>query len=272
MSEADAVARSESPATVDSLAADLRTLGLREQMTVIVHVSLSALGWVCGGPQALIGALQGVLTDEGTLVMPAFSGGNGEPSRWRNPPVPETWWQTIRDHMPAFDTKATPTRALGETAELFRTMPGVLRSVHPSCSFAAWARHAGAVTLDHRLDSSLGEGSPLARIYDLDGHVLLLGVGHGSNSSLHLSEYRADWPGRKIVQQGGALKTGNARQWATWHDVETDSDDFAEIGCAFEAANVDSVARGRVGAGEARLMSQRAVVDFGAEWMSQHRK
>lgn len=55
---------------------------------------------------------------------------------------------------------------------------------------------------DHSLDDALGEGSPLARVYDLDGQVLLLGVGHDNNTSLHLAEYRAEFPGRRWEGQG----------------------------------------------------------------------
>jgi aminoglycoside 3-N-acetyltransferase len=272
MSEADAIARSREPATTESLARDLRALGLAPGMTVITHVSLSALGWVCGGPQALIAAIQEVLTDEGTLVMPAFSGGNSEPSLWENPPVPPEWWQTVRDHMPAYDPRATSTRALGITCELFRTMPGVKRSNHPALSFAAWGRYARAITMDHRIDSGTGDDSPLARIYDLHGHVLLLGVNHRSNSSLHLSETRANWPSRRIVENGAAVMIGEMRQWVTWQDLDFDSDDFAEIGRDYEDAASGALRVGAIGAGEGRLMPQRDIVDFGVEWMSQNRR
>jgi len=54
---------------------------------------------------------------------------------------------------------------------------------------------------DHGLDDPR-ENSPLARVYDRDGDVLLLGVGHDSNTSLHLAEHRADFPrGRRRVRR-----------------------------------------------------------------------
>jgi aminoglycoside 3-N-acetyltransferase len=91
------------PRTVDSLAADFSALGMRPGMTVIVHSSMRSIGWICGGPVAVILALERILTPEGTLVMPAHSGDLSDPAKWQYPPVPESWWQPIRDTMPAFD-------------------------------------------------------------------------------------------------------------------------------------------------------------------------
>lgn len=99
MSEADATARSPAPRTRDSLTADVRPLGLEAGMTVLVHSSLSSLGWVNGGPVAVVQALMDVITADGTIVMPSHAGLSG-PAVWENPPVPESWWQVIRDTMP----------------------------------------------------------------------------------------------------------------------------------------------------------------------------
>lgn len=95
-SEGQVIQKSKMPGTVDSLQADFTVLGVESGMVLLVHSSLSALGWVNGGAVAVIIALQNVLGSTGTLVMPAHSTGLTDPSGWENPPVPRSWWHSIR--------------------------------------------------------------------------------------------------------------------------------------------------------------------------------
>jgi aminoglycoside 3-N-acetyltransferase len=275
MSEGATIAASTAPATVESLREDLRALGVTAGLTLLVHSSLSALGWVNSGPEAVIAALEAALGPEGTLVMPAHSSGLSEPSHWQNPPVPPEWWPTIRATMPAYDPTLTVTRGMGAIAECFRKRAGVRRSSHPHHSFAAWGRQAEAATRDHPLVPSLGDGSPLARVYDLDGWVLLLGVGHANNTSLHLAEYRAGLPGARHIQQGAPVRVDGERRWLTFEDLDLNDEDFPALGDAF-ARETGLERRGPVGTrrerATARLMPQRALVDFGVEWLRENRR
>jgi aminoglycoside 3-N-acetyltransferase len=269
MGEFNSIKSSEHPATVTSLIADLAALGLKPGMTVLVHSSLSSMGWVCGGAVAVILALEKVLHPGGTLVMPTHSGDLSDPAQWQNPPVPELWWQVIRDTMPAYDPDLTPTHQMGIIPETFRKQRHVIRSAHPQVSFAAWGANAQQVIDHHTLDFIMGEGSPLARIYDLDGWVLLLGVGHANNTSLHLAEYRANWPGKQIIPQGAPVMVNGERQWVTFTDVNTDSSDFAVLGDAFNEA--EQPRRGRIAYADALLIRQRPLVDFAVQWMETNR-
>lgn len=255
MSELDAVLRTSEPATVESLRRDLTALGVRDTDVLLVHSSLSALGWICGGAVAVVEALRSVV---GTLVMPSFTGHLTDPAYWQNPPVPEEWWDTIRARSPAYDD-TTPTRMMGAIVERFRALPGVVRSSHPHASFVSDAEE---IVARHELDNALGEGSPLARLYERGARVLLLGVGFDRNSSFHLAEYRATWPGKRSHTQGAPMRNG----WVTFEDVVTEADDFPTIGAA-----MPGVTRGRVACADALLFSQRVCVDFAVEWMNANR-
>ena len=261
------IAASAAPVTRPEIAGDLHALGVRSGSVLLVHASLSSLGWVVGGAPTVAAALLDALGPEGTLVVPAHSGGNSDPAGWVAPPVPEAWWPVIRAHMPAFDPAVTRTLGIGVLPEVVRTWPGALRSDHPQASFAAVGPAAAEITADHALDSGFGDRSPLARIEALDGDVLLLGSTHGSNSSLHLAEHRVPDPPR--VTSGAAVMTPEGRRWVEWEDVVADEGDFEALGEAFDATG--AVRIGPVGRAEARLMRQRDLVAFGAGWIAEHR-
>jgi aminoglycoside 3-N-acetyltransferase len=262
--ERAAIDQADAPRTRTSLAADLRALGMAPGMTLLVHSSLSALGWVAGGPVAVIQALMDVVTPYGTLVMPAFTSDNSDPAMWSRPPVPAAWVSLIRENMPAYEPAISSTRMMGRIAELFRTWPGALRSDHPQSSFAAWGRHAEAITREHALEGGLGDASPLARIYALDGSVLLLGVGFGNNTSFHLSEYRAGSSPWALT--GAAMLENGQRVWKTYREVDWNDEPFWEIGAAF--ALTGAVTRGPVGSAQALLFRQRPAVDFAQRWLA----
>jgi aminoglycoside 3-N-acetyltransferase len=154
---------------------------------------------------------------------------------------------------------------MGVIAENFRSWPGVLRSRHPLDSFCAWGPQAERLTADHSLDDGLGEGSPLARLYELRAYVLLLGVGFDRNTSFHLSEHRAPRI-RGRVNQRVPLPGPDGRQLVTIDEIDYSTDDFLEIGEALSAAG--QVRLGPVGSATARLFSQPACVDFAAEWFN----
>ena len=268
MSEQSLIEITPEPRTQSSLADDLRRLGLQQSNVVIVHSSMRSIGWISGGPVAVVQAMLEVLGDDGTLIMPTHSGENTDPANWGHPPVPKEWHQTIRDTMPAFDPAISPTRDMGAVVECFRSWPGVLRSAHPTSSFAAKGKFAEFVTTGHQLANSLGETSPLARIYELDGQVLLLGVGYDRNTSFHLAEYRVE--SRTPIACGSAVNLDGNRAWVSYDDIEFGDERFAEIGEEFDAAG--SVQFGKIGSADARLFPQRAAVDFAQQWINRRQE
>lgn len=269
MPEDTTIASTKLPLTVDSLAEQLAGCGLQAGQTVLVHSSMSKLGWIAGGQVAVIQALLRVLGESGTLMMPTHTSGNTDPARWQHPPVPESWVPVIREHMPAFDPLITPTREMGVIAELFRTWPGVVRSDNPIGSFAAIGPNAAYLTADHVLEDMFGDTSPIGKLYELDGYVLLLGVDHENDTSLHLAEYRATWANKPYIPEGTAMLVDGVRQWVSFTMLQLDNDDFNTVGAAYEQQA--GIQHGKVGEAAVRFFRQRPLIDFAVEWMQNNR-
>ena len=126
----------------DEVIQKLKTVGLKSGDNVMVHTSLGKMGYVCGGAQAVIEALMEVVGDFGTIMMPTQSWKNLDPETGVHWEAEEKDWQLIRDNWPAYDKNLTPTNTMGAVAEMFRQVPGSVRSDHPARSMCAWGRYA----------------------------------------------------------------------------------------------------------------------------------
>jgi aminoglycoside 3-N-acetyltransferase len=268
MGEQEAIERADEPVTVDQIVTDLRALGVGAGDTLVVHSSLSALGWVVGGAQAVVEALQETVTEAGTLVVPTHTAQYTDPKGWSNPPVPDDWIETIRTQRPAYRPEVTPSRNIGAIAECLRTYPEAVRSRHPVFSCAAWGADAEAIVSDHSYDDGLGEDSPLGSVYDRGGSVLLLGVDHDANTSIHLAEYRADITTERVENTVPILQDGD-RVMVAYEDIETSTEDFEDLGADFEEQVGCEI--GSVGEAEATLLDQSKLVDFAVEWLEANR-
>ena len=258
---ADVIAATETPLTKHRLIGDLAALGVEPGQFVMLHVSMRSLGFVVGGAMTLLDAVIDRLGPTGTLMMPAHSTDLSDPASWTNPPVPAAWVDTVREAMPAYDPARTPTWGLGVVPELFRTWPGTRRSDHPAVSLAARGPLAAQLVGTHPLDDPHGELSPLARAYDLQVKVLLLGVGWTNATLLHLAERRARSAATPALAGAPILRDGR-RVWIQYRDYESDPERFAALGDAFLAAG--QIKRGRVGSAQAFLIDGQVAVDIGA--------
>jgi aminoglycoside 3-N-acetyltransferase len=150
------------PITKQDILNDLKKLGLKEGDIVLVHSSLSAIGYVEGGADIVIDALLEAVGPSGTILMPAF-------------PLPGTMLDYAKTN-PLFDPKNTPS-CMGEITEVFRRRKGALRSLFPTHSVAAIGPHAEYLLKDHEKDQvQCGKHSPFFKLIGLDGYIMLLGA------------------------------------------------------------------------------------------------
>jgi aminoglycoside 3-N-acetyltransferase len=256
------------PFTVKGISADLRNLGLQSGQTVLVHSALSAFGYVVGGERTVVTALLDTLGPDGTLVVPTHSSDLSDPRHWSHPPIPQTWWETVRAEMPAYDPQLTGTRKMGAIPEFVRHLPGAQRSAHPTSSFCALGPNADFITANHALDNGFDDHSPLGRLYDLEASILLLGVGHLNNTVLHLAEGRAPAM-RPVTTDGSPMMVNGVREWVTHQSLDYDARDFEQVGDAFAKSGSERV--GLVGGAPSRLLAVVPLVDFATAWFTQHR-
>ncbi len=247
----------------------LSNVELRRGDIVMVHTSLSSLGYVIGGAQTVIEALIETVGEEGTIMMPTQSWKNLDPEIGVHWDADEDEWDIIRQNWPAYDKKITPTNTMGAVAEMFRLWPGTLRSDHPARSVAAWGKYAKYLTENHDLSDIFGDSSPIGKLYELNGYVLLIGVDYDKNTSIHLADVRADYPGKHNSIEHSAIMENGQRVWKAYETLYVDGEDFCEIGKAFEQEH--SVKKDTLGNAEIRLMKQRELVNFAVDWIGVNR-
>ncbi|MCC6548313.1 AAC(3) family N-acetyltransferase [Candidatus Sumerlaeota bacterium] len=161
--------------TRESLARDLSAAGVNAGDVLIVHSSLKKVGWIAGGAQEMIRALQETIGPEGTLLMPTFT---FSLSGWLLPP---------------FDPWNTASR-VGLLTDTFWRCTDVRRTAHPTHSVAAWGRLAAKFTSGPISYEPLGIDSPIDRACRAGAKILLIGVEQNRNSTIHVAEARAGMP------------------------------------------------------------------------------
>ncbi|MHA1776614.1 MAG: aminoglycoside N(3)-acetyltransferase [Promethearchaeia archaeon] len=258
------------PNTISSLTKDLKKLGVQLGDIILVHSSLSALGWTSGNAVAVIEALRKVVGPAGTIVMPTHTSENSDPTNWQHPPVPESWWEIIKKESPPYDPLITPTRMMGTIAETFRKYPGVLRSNHPQGSFAVLGPYAAEIIKDHQYTPEFGKGSPIDKLYHLNAKIILLGVDHQNNTSLHYAEWKAILPNKPYRKQGTAILEEGRRKWIEYEDIDYNDEDFMKLGKEYENSNLP-FSIGKVGIGTAKIFLMKNLVDFAVNWMEKNR-
>ncbi|MFI5612966.1 aminoglycoside N(3)-acetyltransferase [Amycolatopsis sp. NPDC051903] len=232
-------------------------------MDVMVHSSLSSLGPVDGGAATVVNSLLRAVGATGTVVVPTFTPNVAD----RDPEhvgVPDEGVRERRDAVPTFHCFMPS--STGAVAEALRTLPGAVRSSHPQVSLAAMGARAGQIVAGQSLGFALGRESPLGRLYDLRGTILLIGVGHDRNSFLHHAETLTPRPRLKLRRF--PVTTRRQRIWCETVDVADDEDTFFPVvGRDFE----QRFGSGEVTVGRAacRLFHVRPFVDFAVQRLTE---
>jgi aminoglycoside 3-N-acetyltransferase len=245
----------------ETLKKELGQLGIQTGDQIIVHSSMKAMGWIAGGPQAVVEALIETVTETGTIVMPAQSADNSDPAYWMAPPVPEEWHQPIRDFLPAYDPALTPLRGMGKVAECFHRHPKTIRSPHPAHSFMAWGAKADVWMKDQPIEDSFGAGSPLGKMMKENVKIVLIGTGFDSCTALHYAEFVQE--NRTTERQGAAVMKDGNRVWQEYDCVIMDSDRFPELVSAYKG----KLKEGLFGMAKTTIADMRPLVEFGIQWL-----
>ncbi len=215
------------PVTKEILIAELKKLGVSSNQILEVHSSLDSFDYVIGGARTVVDALMELCGDTGTLMMPMQTSDNSEPSDWENPAIAPELYKTIRESIPPFDANISDIPEMGSVVDNFRHRDGVIISNHPQVSYAAWGRYAKLLCNRQSLHFPLAEESPVARLYELKGNVLLFGVDFDKATCMHLAEYRCD--ARPIQIHGASIQTENGKKWKKYLDLDLDSDVFIKV-------------------------------------------
>ena len=229
---------SESQLNANDISEALAELGIRSGDSILVHSSLSSIGRVVGGAEAVIQGMMDLVGPQGTLLMPV---------------MPDT---TV-----PFSPESSPS-VVGRVTETMRRMPGVVRSNHPTHSVAAWGARAVDLTAGHDKSRPCGLDSPYGKLCAVPGWVLLLGVDQDRNTSWHLAEDVADvpylttktalvaYPGGEAAPFRMERSPGGHREFIKWDR-------------RLYEAGVMRI--GRVGQAEARLMRADRLLEFGLQ-------
>lgn len=203
----------------------IRNAGIERGDSILVHSSLSSLGWVEGGAETVVQALLDAVGKDGTALFPTLTGSATDSAA--NPPAFE-----------ARDTRCW-TGAIPEAA---RERTDSIRSLHPTHSVVAIGRLAAWFASGHELvRTPCGFGSPYDKLADIGGKIILLGVTQASNTSFHMAEEIAGVP--YVLQEepaditvtdanGAAIEIRGTRlhSWAARRDYDALEPQMIDLG------------------------------------------
>ena len=256
------------PYTQSQLMNDLQVLGVTQGQIVMMHSSVKAVGPVMGGPNGILQAILDTLGADGTLMM--YAG-------WQDIPdfvldLPAEARQAYYAEHPPFD--AATARAVREhsiLAEFLRTWPGARRSLNPEASMVAVGGFAEQITRDHPLDYGYGAGSPLAKLVEYKGKVLMLGAPLDTITLLHYAENRARMAHKNVVRYQCPVLRDGRTVWVDIEDYNTGEEhaDYTFDGIARAYLAAGRGRQGNIGNAESYLFDAADLAAFAIEWLEE---
>lgn len=229
--------------TAEQLRQDLISMNIAPSDTLLIHSSMRSIGPVEGGADAVLDMLMDYFREQGLLVFPTLS------------------YSLVDAEHPRFDVRTTPS-VVGILSELFRQRPGVIRSLHPTHSLAAYGRDAAQFTAGHeKAQTPMPKGSPWWKLLERNGKILFIGTPgvscntflHGMDEWIELPNMRSKTPQHlEVVDYDGQVHPMDLYRHALGRN--------AYYGCcepAFEAAG--ALTRGKFGQAKCWLLECRGM-------------
>jgi aminoglycoside 3-N-acetyltransferase len=191
-----------------TLCQQLQALGIRPGMNLLTHSSLRKVGPVEGGADTIIDCLLELLGSEGTLMMSTVSG-------------------NVNREQPVFHVDYTPA-TVGTLPNIFRKRPGVIRSLHPVHSIAAFGPMAEFFCSGHlEARTPWSPDSPYGKLMRNNGFILFLGTDYTANTCMHALEIEARVPGMHTRETSTLYVCDSAGKWHQiqhhWHSPKKDN-------------------------------------------------
>jgi aminoglycoside 3-N-acetyltransferase len=252
--------------TKDNLITQLKNLGLKSSDTVMLHASMRAIGKILGGPDQIHQAIMETILPEGTLMM--YVGCEPEYEVVGRGKLSSSEETLFLKESPAFDpNSARARRDYGILAEFFRSWPGVRCSENPGARIAALGGKADWIVSKHPLNYGYGPESPLAKLYEIDGKILLLGSDLDQITLFHYAEHMTPINEKRKKRFKVPMLINHERIWCNVEEFDTSvgirkwPDRFFEtvIIKYFEKYNIKP---GLVGHAKSYLVNVKSLVNF----------
>lgn len=232
----------------DTILEDLRKLGVKPGDVLFVHSSMKSVGNVEGGADTVLDALMEAV-NEGLLILPTHT------------------WATVNESHNIYDRDTEPA-CVGILPNLFMKRPGVVRSLHPTHSVAAFGKDAEAyVSGEEDQTTPCSRSGCYGRLYDLNAKILLLGCGLNRNTYMHGVE---EWFGITerltemmmeidIVMLDGSLKPCRMRRHFKPDGISI-SEYYVKMEKPLEERGI--LVKGKIGDADCMLMTAKETADL----------